>query len=414
MNNSPSSSRVGQTFAALQHPNYRLWFMGQVVSLFGTWMQNTAQGFLIYDLTKSPAYLGYVSFAAGVPSILMLYGGVVADRVPRRKLMIITQTLMLALAFVLAGLVFADIVQPWHIVALSAALGVVNAFDAPARLSLAPELVPPEDLTNAIALNAAMFNLATVVGPTIAGFVYAWFGPGWCFVINGISFIAVIAALGLMKLSLRQKPTRPGGMKTTFHEIGQGLTYVLHRNHTVLIILVIMAVMSVFGYSFQSLLPAWAVDVLKGDVTTNGLLRSGQGVGALLGALSIASMGRGRSRGRILTVGIFLFPLLLLAFSFARWLPLTLILLGGLGISIVMINNLSNSLIQTSVEDELRGRISSIYSLTFFGFMPLGSLMMGWLAEYINEPVALEIGGAFLVGFALLLFWRVPKLRRLE
>ncbi len=404
---------MGQTFAALRHPNYRLWFIGQVVSLFGTWMQNTAQGFLIYELTKSPAYLGYVSFVAGVPSILMLYGGVVADRVPRRKLMLVTQVAMLVLAFILAGLVFTNLVQPWHILVLSAVLGVVNAFDAPARLSLAPELVSPEDLTNAIALNSAMFNLATIIGPTIAGLLYAWVGPAWCFVVNGVSFLAVILALALMKLPARTTPGRLSQGRSALKDIRQGIDYVIHSNHTVLLLLIIMACMSIFGYSFQSLLPAWAVDVLKGDVTTNGLLRSGQGVGALVGALAIASMGRSSSRGKILTLGTLSFPLLLLAFSFARRLPLSLIFLAGIGVAIVMINNLSNSLIQTSVVEELRGRVSSLYSLTFFSFMPLGSLLIGWLAEYINEPAALQVGGTVLVFFALGLLLKAPKLRTL-
>jgi len=183
------NNRYKDTFAALQYPNYRLWFIGQLVSLVGTWMQSTAQGFLIFDLTHSAAFLGYVSFAAGVPTwLLTLYGGLIADRVPRRKLLIMTQTTMMVLAAVLAFLSFTHRVQPWHIIVLAAFLGIANAFDAPARQSFVAEMVDRKDLTNAIALNATMFNLGVVVGPAVAGLVYAWLGPSWCFTINSISF----------------------------------------------------------------------------------------------------------------------------------------------------------------------------------------------------------------------------------
>jgi MFS family permease len=196
----PAGSRGWhRTFAALKHSNYRLWFQGQLVSLFGTWMQTTAQGFLVFELTHSPEYLGYVGFAAGIPTWLFtLYGGVIADRVPRRTLLTVTQTSMMVLAFILAGLVFSHLVQPWHILALAFLLGVANSFDAPARQAFVGEMVAREDLTNAIALNATMFHMATAVGPAVAGFTYALFGPGWCFTLNGLSFIAVIAALRIV------------------------------------------------------------------------------------------------------------------------------------------------------------------------------------------------------------------------
>src|SRR5437773_6836739 len=191
----------GATFASLKHRNYRLWFTGNLVSLFGTWMQATAQGYLVFQLTNSPAYLGYVGFAAGVPAwMFTLYGGVIADRMSRRTLMLITQTSMMILAFVLAGLVFAGLVRPWQIVTLAFLLGVANAFDGPARLAFVVELVDREDLTNAIALNATMFNLATATGPAMAGLTYALIGPAWCFMLNGLSFTASITALLRMKL----------------------------------------------------------------------------------------------------------------------------------------------------------------------------------------------------------------------
>ncbi|MGQ9534546.1 MAG: MFS transporter [bacterium] len=198
------------TFLALRYHNYKLWFFGQLVSLFGTWMQTTAQGFFIYELTQSSAYLGYVGFAAGLPTwIFMLYAGVLADRIPRKRIMIITQTVMMCLAFILAFLVFLKVVQPWHIILLAACMGIANAFDAPARQAFVRELVEPEALTNAIALNSAMFNTAIALGPAMGGFIYAAFGPAWCFTINGITFIAVISALVSIRIkdSFFEKPS---------------------------------------------------------------------------------------------------------------------------------------------------------------------------------------------------------------
>ena len=203
------NSKLAQTFSSLQHPNYRLWFTGQVISIVGTWMQATAQGFLVYELTHSAAFLGLVGFASGAPSWLFtLYGGVIADRVSRRKLLIIAQSAMMVLAFLLAFLVFTDLVRPWHVVVLAFLLGVANAFDAPARQAFVVELVGRADMTNAIALNSSVFNIGTVIGPAIAGLVYSWLGPAWCFTINGISYLAVIGALLLMRLAAIPRPPR--------------------------------------------------------------------------------------------------------------------------------------------------------------------------------------------------------------
>lgn len=401
-----------QTFIALSYPNYRLWFFGQITSLFGTWMQSTAQGFLVYELTNSSAFLGYVSFAAGLPSwLFMLVGGVVADRISRRTLLVITQTCMMILAFILAALTFSGAVQPWHIIVLAFMLGIANAFDAPARLALATELVDRRDLTNAIAINAIMFNTATILGPTIASLVYAAFGPAWCFLINGLSFIAVIVALLLMKLPDQEQPALP--RPSVSKEIKQGFRYVFaHRTTLALMAVVLMT--ATFGFSFVPLLPAWAVDVLGGDVRTNGLLYSARGLGALIGALGIASLGRFNFRGKLLSLGMFLFPSLLLFFSFLRWLPLSLLVLVGIGGALVLVMNLANSLVQTGTEDSVRGRVNSIYTLTFFGFMPLGSLLIGQIAEKTSEPIAIQFGSSVLIVFAFLTWIFFPKLRHLS
>jgi MFS family permease len=396
------------TFAALQYPNYRLWFFGQMFSLVGTWMQSTAQGFLVYELTGSPAYLGYVGFAAGLPSWLFtLYGGLIADRVPRRSLMMITQSAMMLLAFSLAALTFAGKVQAWMVVVMAFLLGVANAFDAPARLAFVNELVDRKDMTNAIALNATMFNTATAVGPAIGGLVYAAVGPAWCFFFNGVSFIAVIVALGLMRIDY----TAPAAIsRSALKGIQEGFRYV-RSQIVVRTVIINVLIVSLFGISFVTLMPAWAVNVLGGGATTNGYLQSARGIGALVGALMLASLSGIVPKGRLITIGGFVFPLMLLFFANVALLPLSLLLLMGIGWGFMVFINSCNALVQSLVPDALRGRVMSIYTLTFFGFMPLGSLLAGAAAERIGEPEAVMTGAMIVLLFAGLVWWRVPGLR---
>jgi MFS family permease len=400
-----------RTFAALHYPNYRLWFMGQLVSLVGTWMQITAQGFLVFQLTQSTAYLGYVGFAAGLPSwLLMLYGGVIADRMARRTLLVITQSTMMVLALILAGLTFARLVQPWQIVVLALALGTANAFDAPARQAFVLELVDRKDLTNAIALNSSMFNLGTVVGPTVAGLTYAAFGPAWCFALNGASFLAVLAALLLMQLPARTVAPRT---HSALAQLKEGVRYTLE--HPFLRALIaIPGVAALFGTAYATLLPAWAVDVLGGDATTNGLLQSARGAGSLIGALMLAAIGHAGRRGRWLTIGTFVYPLLLFAFAAARAVPLAIAVLIGVGWGGMVLFNMANALVQAHVSDALRGRVMSIYSLTFFGGMPLGALWAGALAQVIGAPLTVVVSALVSLGFAVLFWIYVPHVRRLR
>jgi MFS family permease len=375
-------------------------------------MQSTAQQFLIFEITGSAEYLGIVAAANGLPSwFLMLFGGVVADRFPRRKMLILTQAAMMLLAFILAALAFTNRVQPWHIVVLSFLLGVTNAFDAPARLALAPELVDREDLTNAIALNGSMFNTALIIGPTVGSLIYAAYGPAWCFFLNGLSFLAVIYALA--RMNLPALIGRPKVRASAFGEIIDGIRYVIHEP-TIRIILALIAMFSLFGSSFATLMPAWAVNVLHGDEVTNGLLLSARGVGALIGALGLASLGRFNFRGKVLSAGLFIFPIALLAFSWVRWQPLALLLLTGVGGSMVFVFNISNSLIQTESPDEVRGRINGIYSLVFFGMFPVGSYLVGWIADRTSEPLALQIGAVILLAFSIILWLFFPRIRRHE
>ena len=399
-----------RTFAALRHPNYRLWFIGQLVSLVGTWMQITAQSFLVFELTRSTAYLGYVGFANGLPSwLFMLYGGVIADRVARRKLLVITQSTMLVLAAILAALTYTELVQPWHVVVLALALGTANAFDAPAAQAFVFELVDREDVTNAIALNATLFNLATVVGPTVAGLTYAAVGAAWCFGLNAVSFLGVITALLLMRLPVREAAARAG---SAFADLKAGVRYTLA--HPLLRLLIaVPAVVALFGMVYATLLPAWAIEVLGGDATSNGLLQSARGAGSLLGALMIAALGHTLRRGRLLTIGLLVYPVLLLAFAGVTWLPLSMVVLVGVGWGGMVLFNSANTLVQSHVPDEFRGRVMAIFSLTFFGGMPLGALWAGPLADLIGEPLTLVLGSVVVLAFAAILWLRAPQVRRL-
>lgn len=397
-----------QAFTALKYPNYRLWFWSQMFSLFGTWMQSAALQYFIYDLTKSPAYLGLVGFAAGVPSwFFMLYAGVIADRMPRRALIITTQTAMMLLAFILAALTFLHLVQPWHILIIALLLGVANAFEAPARQAFVLEMVDLHDMTNAIALNGAMFNTATAIGPAVSGLVYAILGPAWCFTINGISFIAVIVALALMKL----KPFVPKLEKTsTVADLKEGIKYVA-GHPMVRTITGLIAIVSLFGIAYGTLLPAWAVKILGGDAKTNGFLQAFRGLGALSGALLIASLGRFHFRGRLLTLGTLTMPALILVFAFVRWTPLSLLILFGAGMSQIFIFNLCNALVQTFSPDALRGRVMSVYTFVFFGSMPIAALGIGATAQRLGEPAAVIIGASIMLLAAGLVWIFFPRLR---
>lgn len=400
-----------RTFTALKYPNYRLWFWGQMTSLMGTWMQITAQGFLVYDLTHSPEYLGYVGFAAGIPSwFLMLYGGVIADRFDKRNILVITQYAMMALAAVLAVLTFLNIIQPWEIILMAFLLGVTNSFDAPSRISLVNELVPKEDLTNAIALNATLFNTASASGPAIAGITYALAGPAWCYTINAISFIGVIIALKKMKL--RKTVIKTDG-RSAFSELKEGIKYIL-TTPVIRTIIICVGVMSIFGISVVTLLPAWAVKILGGDAATNGFLQSARGIGALAAALTIATLGRIKYKGKLFTIGFSMFPLIMLAFSFISWLPASLAALFAMGGFLILTMNIANSLVQTLVPDFIRGRVMSVYSLTFFGLMPFGALMMGSFAGKFGEPETILISSIAAFTVSVLIFIFAPYIRKLE
>lgn len=396
---------------SFNYPNYRLWFLGQVISLFGTWMQTTAQGYLVFELTKSPAYLGYTAFAVGLSVwIFMPIGGVAADRFPRRVLLIITQSSLMVLAFVIFSLTIMKIIEPWHILVLSFFQGIITAFDAPARHSFVTEMVTKESLSNAIALNSAMFNMATISGPAISGVIYALFGPTYCFLINAISYMAVILALSFMKIKSSIKHT---GKASFLSDIKEGIAYVVSQP-VIFTLLILIIFFSFFGFSMMTLLPAWAVNILKGDATTNGLLQSARGVGAFLSVIIIASLGRFKFKGKLLTLGVFVFPVFLFIFSLMRILLTSLLAMVLIGASLILIFNLANSLIQMLVDEKMRGRVMSLYSMTFFGFSPLGGLLLGFTAEKNGEFITMISCSFILIITAIILWVIYPGLIRLE
>jgi MFS family permease len=366
---------------------------------------------LIYELTQSPAYLGYVSFASGLPSwFFTLYAGAIADRVPRRTLIVIAQIVMMLLAFSLALLTFTELIQWWHILILAFLLGIANAFDAPARQAFMLEMVEREDLTNAIALNSTMFTSALVLGPAFGGLIYAWVGPGWCFTINGISFIAVIIALLLMRLKPFIARTSKGN---AWSDVREGLRYVRDRA-PIRMLIVNLFITPLFGFGVATLIPAWAVAILGGDATTNGFLLAARGFGSLIGALTVATLGRIKFRGKALTIGSLLMPVMMVIFAYMRSLIPALLSMAGVGISLMMILNLSNAMVQIRIDDDMRGRVMGIYTFFFFGAIPLGSLLAGWTAHLIGEPLTVIYSAVILFVYALILLWRVPALRAME
>lgn len=372
-------------------------------------MQATAQGYLVYELTGSPVMLGIVGFANGIPVWLFsLYAGIVADKISRQKLIMITQGSMMILAFILAALTFSDLIRAWHIVILAMLLGTANAFDAPARQSFVVEMVPREDLTNAIALNSSVFNLGTIIGPSVAGLVYAWLGPAWCFTINGASFIAVLIALSMMRLPPRTPVTITE--KSVRRNLTTGIKYAF-ADENIRVLLIMLAASAMFGFGLLNLIPAWATHVLGGDVRTNGLLLSARGVGSLIAALMIAYVGGRIVRGKLWSAGSLVMPFALIILALFRNLPVSLLMLVVMGWSLMSVVNITNALIQTHIPDELRGRVMAVYILVFQGSFPIGSLIAGWLAGITNEAITVFSFACVILIIAVLIQVRQPSIR---
>lgn len=405
-----SSPPGRNAFSALRHRNFQLYFGGQLVSNAGTWMQVIAQGWLVYQLTHSDLALGLVGFVAAIPALLVTpWGGVVVDRVPKRTLLMITQSGAMLLAFIMAALTFSGIVREWHIIALAAALGFVNSFDAPARQAFVVEMVGREDLPNGIALNSLMFNGARVIGPALGGMLLALLGAAWCFSINGLSFLAVILGLWAMKI----KPAEPEpSAESTWNRLVSGVRYAVGQRDLGGLLLLSL-VFSVFGISYATVMPAFVEQVLGQGALAYGWVTTATGIGAVTGALAIANRGGTDWRGKWLVTASIGFPLVLAAFSFTPNLWVSLILAFGLGLGFMVEFTMINTLLQTRVDDRLRGRVMALYSLTFFGFTPFGNLAVGALAQRIGLSPAISLFAAMSLALSLWVLRKIPELRRL-
>ena len=392
---------------ALKHRNFQLFFSGQLISLIGTWMQTVAQSWLVYRMTGSSLLLGSVGFASQFPVFLMApVGGMVADRVNRHRVVIATQAAAMILALILATLTLTHRVTVPQIFVLAALLGVVNAFDIPGRQSFLVDMVGREDLMNAIALNSSMFNGARVIGPAIAGILVAKIGEGWCFFANGISYIAVIAGLLMMKIDCpaRSKSDSP------LDDIVEGFRWA-SRTGPIRALLLLLGLVSLVGMPYTVLMPLFADRILHGGARGLGILMGFTGIGALLGALTLALRSGVRGLGRLVALTCAGFGVSLIAFSFSRNFWLSAVLLIPVGFCIMLQMACSNTLIQSMVPDALRGRVMAVYSMMFMGMAPFGALLGGALADRLGAPITVATGAVASIVGAVVFGRQLPAFR---
>lgn len=394
---------------ALRHRNFRLFWTGYMISLVGTWMQTVARGWLVLELTHSPFWLGMVGFATALPVLLLsLWAGEIADRVSKRVLVIWTQTLSMLSAFLLAALTFLGVIEVWHVIAISLFMGVLFAFDAPARQAFTVELVGKDDLMNAVALNSTIFNGARVAGPAIGAVALALQGPALAFLLNGLSFLAVIS--GLLRMDMPKVESKKKSEKT-FSRIVEGLRYVRHHE-TIAALMVLVVTTSVFAFPYATLMPIFADSVLRVGESGYGILMALSGVGSLIGAVSLAvQSGRGSvKRGRSILLGSLGLPLFLALFGFSQDYLLSLLMLMGVGYTMISVNATTNTVIQTAVPDELRGRVSGVFAFLFIGMAPLGNLQSGIIADHFGAPAAVIFGAAVCAVVAVVIYFRNRRL----
>jgi MFS family permease len=404
-------ARLSLIFRALNSRNYRLFFGGQIVSLIGTWMTQIAMSWLVYRLTNSAFLLGVVGFAGQIPVFLLTpFSGVLVDRWNRHHLVVITQILSMGQSFALAILTLTGVIAVWHIVVLSVLQGLVDAFDMPGRQSFVVEMVENrEDLANAIALNSSMVNSARLLGPSIAGVLIAVAGEGICFLIDGISYLGVIAALLAMRITPKKIETQNAHI---LKRLKEGFSYAFGFP-PIRSVLLLLGLMSLMGRPYLVLMPVFAKDVLRGGSHTLGFLMGATGVGALVGSVYLASRKTVRGLGKVIaiTAGIFGIGLIMFSLSHVFWLSLFLILITGFGMMVQMAS--SNTVLQTIVDDDKRGRVMSFYTMAIMGMSPFGSLLAGGLASKIGAPGTLIIGGVFCSLGALFFATKLPKLREI-
>jgi MFS family permease len=381
-----------------------------LVSLIGTWIQSVAQSWLVFDLTKSAFLLGLVGFLSYIPIFLFsLLGGVVADRVNKRNILITTQTAFMFLAFVLAILTQMKLITPAQIMLLAALNGVIMAFDAPSRQTVVVELVGRENLFNAIVLNSVAFNSSRIIGPALAGVLIASIGMSGCFYINGISFLAVIIALFLIRV---KNSLKAGKNSSALKDLKEGLIFI--KNNTLILILITMiGVLSLFGLSYVILMPIFANDILNVGIKGLGMLMSSAGLGALIGALILARLGDFKYKGRFLILSAMIFSISLILFALSKvYLVslITLVIIGGTSVAATVV---INNLLQTKVPDEFRGRVLSVFMLTFAGFMPFGNLIAGGLSQFFGVALTVMLGGIICTVFFIAINIFYPGIRNI-
>ncbi len=398
-------------FRALKYRNFRLFFFGQSISLVGTWMQAIAMGWLVYRMTNSPVLLGIVGFSSQIPSfILGPFAGIMADRFNRHRLLIVTQILSMVQALLLAVLTMSGSIAVWHLIVLGFFLGCINAIDIPARQSFIVEMVEKkENLGNAIALNSLMFNAARLVGPTIAGVIIAVTGEGICFLINGLSFIAVIISLAAMKLKPRKEEAQSSDL---VKYIKEGVMYTFGFA-PIRYIIMLLAVISLMGTSLMVLMPVFAKDILKGGPGTMGVLMAGVGAGALVATIYLASRKSVLGLGSLIPVSSGIFSAGIVLFSFSHSTVISILLLAFTGFGFMSHMAASNTIVQTIVDDDKRGRVMSFYAMAFMGVAPIGSLLGGFLAEKIGAANTLILSGSCCMMASLVFASKLPAIRKL-
>ncbi|MBU0691991.1 MFS transporter [bacterium] len=397
-----------QVFQAFSHRNYRLYWYGFTLSLMGTWMQQLAQGWLVWRLTESTLWLGIIGAMPQLPSLLLgSIGGVLVDRTHKRKVLFITQTGIALTALALAYLTITEQVTPMHILVISAIAGVFMAVDAPARLSFVSDLVGEEDIGNAVALNSSTFNATRLVGPAVAGIIIPFVGEGMCFLINAVTFGAMIIGLSLMR-------NLPGPSADSREPIFKQLrdAYCFVKAAPVQRVLIRnVIVFAAFGFSYMTLMPAFADAILNVGVRGLGWMMGSIGIGALIGGLWQASLPKGTKRGPIVMLGMAGMGCGLLVFSLSPWFTLSILALGFLGFSGISMLASTNTLLQTLTPDHLRGRVLGFYTSAFLGFLPFGSFAIGAVAEHLGAPVTLAISAVICIAVALYTIFHYHRLR---
>jgi MFS family permease len=393
----------------MKHRNFQLFIVGQLISLIGTWMQNTAQQWLVYRLTGSAALLGLFGFASQLPMLCLAWmGGYVGDRYNRHRGVITTQTLSMILAFALALLTLTHLIKTWHLILIAFLVGIVNAFDVPIRQAFFVHMVGKEDLPNAIALNSSIFNGARVVGPAIAGFTIVLIGEGWCFFLNALSFVAVIIALLMMRID---QPESRRSDESPIKSFIEGFRFAM-TDVPIRSAILLLSLLSLFGLQYSVFLPIYAQDILHGGAKTLGLLMSAAGVGAVLGALQFAARTEYKGLARWIASTCIVCAVCLLLFGFASSFWLCAVLLFIVGFAATSQMAATNTIIQQRVPDEMRSRLMAVYATTFMGVQPIGALLAGVVAKHIGAPHTLMLfGSAVLIGCLAFISLVVSKVK---